>query len=127
VAGRLRAVLRRASVEPRSPDQPRELSAGAVHIDLDGHSATRDGDELPLTPTEFRLLAELALNPGIALDRSTLLERVWGYSWSGDARLVDVHVQRLRAKIEPDPSRPETILTVRGVGYKLARAAALRP
>jgi two-component system, OmpR family, response regulator MtrA len=124
LAARLRAALRRASVEPRTAGAPNELSAGSVCIDLDGHTATRDGAELALTPTEFRLLAELALNAGIVLDRSTLLERVWGYSWSGDARLVDVHVQRLRAKVESDPSRPDTILTVRGVGYKLARPAA---
>jgi two-component system, OmpR family, response regulator MtrA len=124
LAARLRAALRRASVDHRPPGQLHELHAGTLQIDLDGHTATREGRELPLTPTEFRLLAELALNAGIALDRSTLLERVWGYSWSGDARLVDVHVQRLRAKIEADPARPETILTVRGVGYKLARAAS---
>jgi DNA-binding response OmpR family regulator len=122
LAARLRAVLRRASVEPGMPDAPRELASGGLRVDLDGHIATRDGEELALTPTEFRLLAELALNSGIVLDRSTLLERVWGYSWSGDARLVDVHVQRLRAKVEADPSRPVTILTVRGVGYKLARS-----
>jgi two-component system response regulator MtrA len=126
LAARLRAALRRASVDPRPAGQPHELQAGDVHIDLDGHIASRGGCELPLTPTEFRLLAELALNAGIVLDRSTLLERVWGYSWSGDARLVDVHVQRLRAKIETDPARPETIVTVRGVGYKLSRRATVR-
>ena len=123
LAARLRAALRRASVDPRPPGELPAARRGRADRPRRAHR-TRAGCELPLTPTEFRLLAELALNAGIALDRSTLLERVWGYSWSGDARLVDVHVQRLRAKIEVDPACPETILTVRGVGYKLARAAS---
>jgi two-component system response regulator MtrA len=83
---------------------------------------TKDSVPLALTPTEYRLLAELMDNPGVALDRAALLERVWGYGWAGDSRLVDVHIQRLRAKIEDDPTNPELVLTVRGVGYKLARS-----
>jgi DNA-binding response OmpR family regulator len=81
----------------------------------------RDGDEVALTPTEYRLLVELADHAGVALDRAALLERVWGYGWAGDSRLVDVHVQRLRAKIEDDPANPQIVTTVRGVGYKVAR------
>jgi two-component system response regulator MtrA len=111
LAARLRAALRRASIDPHPLDDPHELRIGDLAIDLNGHIVTREGREVALTPTEFRLLAELALHAGIVLDRSTLLERVWGYSWSGDARLVDVHVQRLRAKVEADPARPEAIVT----------------
>ena len=90
-------------------------------IDRAGHVVTKDAEAIALTPTEYRLLAELMDNPGVALDRAALLERVWGYGWAGDSRLVDVHIQRLRAKIEDDPTNPELVLTVRGVGYKLAR------
>ena len=74
----------------------------------------------PLTRTEFLLLCELAANPGKVLCREQLLERVWGYDYFGDGRLVDVHVRRLRTKIENDPSEPRHVLTVRGLGYKLA-------
>jgi two-component system response regulator MtrA len=122
LAARLRAALRRASIDPQTAEQPRELRVGSLAIDLEGHVVMRGGSLLALTPTEFRLLAELALHVGVVLDRSTLLDRVWGYGWAGDTRLVDVHVQRLRTKIERDPARPATILTVRGVGYKLARS-----
>ena len=67
---------------------------------------TSDGEPIGLTPTEYRLLVELMDNPGVVLDRAVLLERVWGYGWAGDTRLVDVHIQRLRAKIEDDPTNP---------------------
>ncbi|GAB4250194.1 MAG: hypothetical protein Kow00122_07700 [Thermoleophilia bacterium] len=83
--------------------------------------AAATGAEIPLTATEFRLLLELARHRGQVLTRDQLLDRVWGYTYLGDSRLVDVHVQRLRAKIEPDPAHPSLILTVRGVGYKAAR------
>ncbi len=79
-----------------------------------------DGQEAHLTRTEFRLLWELASAPGRVFSRETLLERVWGYDYFGDTRLVDVHVRRLRTKIEPDPSNPRYVVTVRGLGYKLA-------
>ena len=87
----------------------------------EGYEVTRDGEVLALTPTEYRLLIEFVDNVGMALDRATLLDRVWGYGWAGDTRLVDVHVQRLRAKIEADPASPDLVQTVRGVGYKLVR------
>jgi two-component system, OmpR family, response regulator MtrA len=78
----------------------------------------RDGDEVKLTPLEFDLLVALARKPRQVFTREVLLEQVWGYRHAADTRLVNVHVQRLRAKIEPDPEKPEIILTVRGVGYK---------
>jgi DNA-binding response OmpR family regulator len=78
---------------------------------------------LQLTATEFRLLLELARRPGQVFTREVLLERVWGYEYLGDSRLVDIAVQRLRAKVEPDPSSPRLITTVRGVGYRLERGA----
>jgi two-component system, OmpR family, response regulator MtrA len=83
----------------------------------------RDGSgaEIPLTRTEFDLLVDLARHPGQVLARDTLLDRIWGYDYLGDSRLVDVAVGRLRAKVETDPTAPELILTVRGAGYKAAR------
>jgi DNA-binding response OmpR family regulator len=120
LAARVRAALRRARPVPM-PDGGVDR-VGPVAIDRAGHVVTKDADVIALTPTEYRLLAELMDNPGVALDRAALLERVWGYGWAGDSRLVDVHIQRLRAKIEDDPTNPELVLTVRGVGYKLARA-----
>ena len=82
---------------------------------------TRDGRDVPLTRTEFDLLSELVQRPGQVLTRDQLLDRVWGYDYLGDSRLVDVAIGRLRAKIEADPVNPELILTVRGSGYKAAR------
>ena len=79
---------------------------------------TRDGREIPLTRTEFDLLADLTRHPGQVLDRDTLLDRIWGYDYLGDSRLVDVAVGRLRAKIESDPAKPRWIQTVWGVGYR---------
>jgi len=75
--------------------------------------------DVHLTKTEFRLLVELATNPGRVLSREVLLERVWGYGYFGDGRLVDVHIRRLRTKIEPDPANPRYVVTIRGLGYKL--------
>ena len=119
LAARLRAALRRAGTAEE--ERQGTVEVGALVIDRDGHEVSRDGEPLQLTPTEYRLLVEFVDNDGVALDRATLLDRVWGYGWAGDTRLVDVHVQRLRAKIEVDPSAPELVQTVRGVGYKLVR------
>ena len=119
LAARLRAALRRAGTAEE--ERQGTVEVGALVIDRDGHEVSRDGEPLQLTPTEYRLLVEFVDNDGVALDRATLLDRVWGYGWAGDTRLVDVHVQRLRAKIEADPSAPELVQTVRGVGYKLVR------
>ena len=87
-------------------------------IDVAGHSVRRGELNLSLTPLEFDLLLCLARKPGQVFTREALLEEVWGYRHSADTRLVNVHVQRLRAKIEHDPERPDIVLTVRGVGYK---------
>jgi DNA-binding response OmpR family regulator len=112
LAARLRAVLRRATrVEPAPP-----LRFGTLEIDPLGMVVRRDGAELSLTPTEYRLLLMLAENAGVVLGRERLLEEVWGYVWAGDTRLVDMHVRRLRGKIGHD-----AIETVRGAGYKMVR------
>jgi DNA-binding response OmpR family regulator len=112
LAARLRAVLRRVARHDASP----VLSAGDVEIDRSGMEVRVAGAPVSLTPTEYRLLLELAENRGVVLSRERLLEDVWGYVWAGDTRLVDMHVRRLRAKIGA-----EAIETVRGAGYKLVR------
>ncbi|MFP4149137.1 MAG: winged helix-turn-helix domain-containing protein [Nitriliruptoraceae bacterium] len=118
LVARVRASLRRASTSAARGDQ---LAIGPVHLDVSAHTVERDGVPLALTPTEFRLLAELARHPGQVLSREQLLEQVWGYDYLGDSRLVDATIQRLRAKVEPDPSNPRIVETVRGVGYRAAR------
>jgi two-component system, OmpR family, response regulator MtrA len=110
---RVRARLRRTD-EPA----PETLTIGDVTIDVAGHSVHRAGETLNLTPLEFDLLVALARKPRQVFTREVLLEQVWGYRHAADTRLVNVHVQRLRAKIEKDPERPEIVVTVRGVGYK---------
>jgi two-component system response regulator MtrA len=121
LVARVRAALRR--VGRREDDEAASLRLGPLVIDLAGRSVRRDGsgEEIPLTRTEFDLLVDLARHPGQVLARDTLLDRIWGYDYLGDSRLVDVAVGRLRAKIEADPAAPELILTVRGAGYKAAR------
>ena len=110
---RLRARLR------RSDDVPAEiLHIVDVSIDVPAHQVTRAGNPVPLTPLEFDLLVALARKPRQVFTRDVLLEQVWGYRHAADTRLVNVHVQRLRAKIEVDPEHPEVVLTVRGIGYK---------
>ena len=117
---RLRAALRRAGGSGTAPC----LRLGPLAIDAGAHSVSRDGAEIGLSHTEFRLLVELAARPGQVYSRQQLLDLVWGYDYLGDSRLVDVAIQRLRAKIEADPAQPTLILTVRGSGYKAARAGA---
>jgi two-component system response regulator MtrA len=117
LVARCRSVLRRAAAEPAEA----ALNVGDLEIDVGGFLARKGGRDLALTATEFRLLVELARHPGQVLTRDVLLARVWHYEHLGDSRLVDVAVQRLRAKIEDDPARPATISTVRGVGYRLER------
>jgi two-component system response regulator MtrA len=89
-----------------------------VHIDVPGHQVTRGDTAIALTPLEFDLLLALARRPRTVFTREVLLERVWGYRHAADTRLVNVHVQRLRAKVERDPEHPNVVVTVRGVGYK---------
>ncbi|MEO5940630.1 MAG: response regulator transcription factor [Candidatus Limnocylindrales bacterium] len=115
---RIRAALRRAGA---GADGAIELRLGPLAIDIAGRSVARDGADIPLTRTEFDLLHELVRHAGQVLSRDILLDRVWGYDYLGDSRLVDVAIQRLRAKVEADPASPELIHTVRGAGYKAVR------
>ncbi|GAA1972439.1 two-component system response regulator MtrA [Nocardioides panacihumi] len=94
------------------------LAIGDLVIDVAGHTVTRDGSPIALTPLEFDLLVCLARKPHQVFSREILLEQVWGYRHAADTRLVNVHVQRLRSKVEHDPENPEIVVTVRGVGYK---------
>ena len=94
------------------------LRIGDLSISVDGHSVKRDGVQIQLTPLEFDLLLALARRPWQVFSREVLLEQVWGYRHAADTRLVNVHVQRLRSKIEKDPEHPEIVVTVRGIGYK---------
>ncbi|HET9658563.1 MAG TPA: MtrAB system response regulator MtrA [Kineosporiaceae bacterium] len=117
LVARVRARLRRSD-EPA----PEQLDIGDLTIDVAGHSVRRDGQVIPLTPLEFDLLVALARKPWQVFTREVLLEQVWGYRHAADTRLVNVHVQRLRSKIERDPEKPEIVITVRGVGYKAGPA-----
>ncbi len=113
LVARVRARLRRTD-EPA----PEVLEIGDLTIDVAGHAVRRGGQAITLTPLEFDLLVALARKPWQVFTREVLLEQVWGYRHAADTRLVNVHVQRLRSKIERDPERPEIVVTVRGVGYK---------
>lgn len=113
LVARVRARLRRAP-----EDAPESVSIADLTIDFGGHQVTRSGEPISLTPIEFELLATLASRPRQVFSREELLERVWGYRKSGDTRLVNVHIQRLRSKVEQDPDNPTIIQTVRGIGYK---------
>jgi len=116
LSARIRALLRRA--RPSAHGHAR-LSFGDLELIPDEGKVLRDGDEVHLTKTEFRLLCELAESPGKVLSREALLDKVWGYDYFGDGRLVDVHVRRLRTKVEADPANPRHVVTVRGLGYRL--------
>ncbi|MDJ0316508.1 MULTISPECIES: MtrAB system response regulator MtrA [Arthrobacter] len=108
----------RARLRPGDVKAPETLVIGEITIDVAGHSIHRAGEKVSLTPLEFDLLVALARKPWQVFSRELLLEQVWGYRHAADTRLVNVHVQRLRSKIERDPEAPEVVLTVRGVGYK---------
>lgn len=116
LVARIRARLRRTDDEPADV-----FEVGDLTIDVPQHTVTRGGEEIQLTPLEFDLLLEMARKPNQVHSREELLESVWGYRNASDTRLVNVHVQRLRSKIEHDPENPEIILTVRGVGYKTGK------
>jgi two-component system response regulator MtrA len=121
LVARVRAALRRRGREAELGGTNDELRLGPLTIDLAGRTVERDGGDIPLTRTEFDLLVELAHRPGQVFTRDVLLDRVWGYDYLGDSRLVDVAVGRLRAKIEVDPAEPRLVVTVRGTGYKATR------
>ena len=110
---RIRARLRKIDAAPSQ-----EMTIGDLTIDIAGHNVRRGDQLIPLTVLEFKLLTTLAKRPWQVFTREALLQEVWEYQHSADTRLVNVHVQRLRAKVEKDPERPEIVLTVRGVGYK---------
>jgi DNA-binding response OmpR family regulator len=116
LSARIRALLRR--VRPSAPGHAR-MVFGDLEVIPDEGMVLREGIEVHLTKTEFRLLCELASNPGRVFSRETLLDKVWGYGYFGDGRLVDVHVRRLRTKVEADPANPRHVVTVRGLGYRL--------
>ncbi|WP_295642808.1 MtrAB system response regulator MtrA [uncultured Corynebacterium sp.] len=113
LVARVRARLRR-----NTDEKPEKLEISGLTIDVSGHQVTRGDEEIALTPIEFDLLVTLASKPRQVFTREELLEKVWGYRKSSDTRLVNVHIQRLRSKIEVDPDDPRIIQTVRGVGYK---------
>ena len=113
---RIRAVLRRRS-EPEET-APAALEAGPVRMDVDRHRVTVDGAAVQLPLKEFELLEILLRNAGRVLTRQQLIDRVWGADYVGDTKTLDVHVKRLRAKVEPEPGSPKHLLTVRGLGYK---------
>jgi len=116
LSARLRAMRRRLR---HTEDAPDNVSAGGITIVADRGEVLVDGEPVHLTKTEFRLLYELARHPGRVFTREMLLERVWDYGYFGDARIVDVHIGRLRSKIEADTANPTHLVTVRGFGYKI--------
>ena len=116
LSARIRALLRR--IRPLTTNHAK-LTFGSLEIVPEEGKVLREGTELHLTKTEFRLLCELAQNPGRVFSRESLLDKVWGYDYFGDGRLVDVHVRRLRTKVESDPANPRHVVTVRGLGYRL--------
>ncbi|MEV4658041.1 response regulator transcription factor [Micromonospora sp. NPDC049301] len=117
LVARIRAVLRRQSPEVADPGAP-TLAAGPVRMDIERHVVTVDGGAVQLPLKEFELLELLLRNAGRVLTRGQLIDRVWGADYVGDTKTLDVHVKRLRSKIEPEPSAPRFIVTVRGLGYK---------
>ena len=116
LVARIRAVLRRGSEVELAPAT---LEAGPVRMDVERHVVTVAGRPTPLPLKEFELLEMFLRNPGRVLTRGQLIDRVWGSDYVGDTKTLDVHVKRLRAKLEPDPSHPTLLVTVRGLGYKL--------
>ncbi|QCB94602.1 response regulator transcription factor [Cellulomonas shaoxiangyii] len=123
---RIRAVLRRreagarAAADGEEPADDGTLEVGGVRMDVDRHTVHVNGTLVPFPLKEFELLEMLLRNPGRVLTRGQLIDRVWGSDYVGDTKTLDVHVKRIRAKIEPDPSAPALLTTVRGLGYKLS-------
>jgi len=127
LVARIRALLRRASMDTTGElDRPETASirVGEVELDPDEHRVTVGGREVALPLKEFEVLHLLLANAGRVLTRETLIDRVWGSDYVGDTKTLDVHIKRLRAKVESDPSQPERIVTIRGLGYKFERVAS---
>lgn len=122
LVARMRAVLRRAEGPPTEPHAC--LTEGDVVLDIDRHELRVRGELVTLALKEFELLAYLLARAGRVVTRDSLMQHVWGYGYVGDTKTIDVHVKRLRAKIEDDPSNPQRITTIRGLGYRYERAAA---
>jgi two-component system, OmpR family, response regulator MtrA len=118
LAARIRALLRRVHLQENTA-APKSVMFGDVELRREQGIVLKAGEELNLTKTEFRLLCEFADHAGAVLSRDQLLERVWGYEYLGDSRLVDAHVRRLRLKVEEQPDDPQLIVTARGIGYRL--------
>ena len=116
---RVNAVLRRSHGEEQEPAEP-VLEVGRVRMDVERHEVTVDGEAVAMPPREFELLELFMRNPGRVLARGEIIDRVWGADYVGDTKTLDVHVKRIRAKIEVEPGEPKLLITVRGVGYKLA-------
>jgi two-component system response regulator MtrA len=114
----------RTRLRPTQDTQVATITIGDLVIDVPGHEVRRGEEKILLTPLEFQLLLALALKPQQVFTREMLLEQVWGYHYKADTRLVNVHVQRLRAKVEPDPDQPVIVETVRGVGYRAGNGGA---
>ncbi len=121
LVARMRAVLRRMPAKEESSPAHDALTVGEVSLDADEHRVCVDGTELSMPLKEFELLHLLLANAGRVLTRDTLIDRVWGSDYVGDTKTLDVHVKRLRAKLEPDPANPTRIVTIRGLGYKYER------
>ncbi|HEY5514689.1 MAG TPA: response regulator transcription factor [Pengzhenrongella sp.] len=124
LVARVRAVLRRRPGSGELEGDEGVLEVGPVRMDVDRHVVEVDGARVPLPLKEFELLELLLRNAGRVLTRAQLIDRVWGSDYVGDTKTLDVHVKRLRAKIEPDPANPHLLLTIRGLGYKLVDDAA---
>ena len=118
LVARVDAVYRRVSMSSAKQEPENELCSGPFVLNIRSRSLTRDGQKIDLTQVEFQLMEHFMRNPNVALDRSTLLTTVWGDSYFGDDKIVDVNVRRLRMKIEPEPSNPKYLTTVWGFGYK---------
>ena len=116
---RVNAVLRHSRGEEQEPAEP-VLEVGRVRMDVERHEVTVDGEAVAMPPREFELLELFMRNPGRVLARGEIIDRVWGADYVGDTKTLDVHVKRIRAKIEVEPGEPKLLITVRGVGYKLA-------
>ncbi len=116
---RIRAVLRRGGEADETEELDAVLAAGPVRMDVERHVVTVGGDEVTMPLKEFELLEFLLRNAGRVLTRQQLIERVWGADYVGDTKTLDVHVKRLRAKVEQDPGKPKHLVTVRGLGYKI--------
>ena len=122
---RIRAILRRSENSPKEDEtisNPEVLVEGAVRLDLERHELSVDGELISLALREFELLSYLMENSGRVVTRESLMQNVWGWDYIGDTKTIDVHVRRLRSKIESDPSAPLRISTIRGVGYRYERS-----